>query len=291
MRTLLVGADGQLGTDLAKIYVADDLIPLTINDLNVCDYGAVGRIFRERKPEVVINTAAFHRVDECEAVPEKAMEVNALAVRNLAIVCREIDAILVHFSTDYVFDGEASRPYTEQDAPRPMSAYAISKLAGELYVRYLHEKHFVIRLCGLYGVVGSMEKGTNFIETMLTLAEEGKDIRVVNDQTLTPTYTRTLAPVIKALIETHRYGLYHMTCEGECSWYEFASAIFELSGLRPNLSPTTSDIYKTPAKRPTYSVLENANLKKIPDIPSMQHWRDALKDYLEERKTYRKDAC
>ena len=287
MKTLLIGADGQLGTDLCKIYPPDELLPLTIKDLDVCDYDGVRRIFREHKPDVVINTAAFHRVDECEEVPEKAMEVNALAVRNLAIVCRDIDAILVQFSTDYVFDGEASRPYTEEDAPRPVSAYAISKLAGELYVRYLWEKHFVMRLCGLYGVVGSMEKGTNFVETMLKLAKEGKDISVVADQTLTPTYTRALAPFIKALVETKRYGLYHMTAEGGCSWYEFAQAIFELSGLKVNLSPTTSAVYKTPAKRPAYSVLENANLKKIPGISPMPHWRDALKDYLEERKEYR----
>ena len=124
MKTLLIGADGQLGTDLCKIYPPDELIPLTIKDLDVCDYDGVRRIFREHKPDVVINTAAFHRVDECEEVPDKAMEVNALAVRNLAIVCRDIDAILVHFSTDYVFDGMLTRPYTEDDAPRPVSAIA-----------------------------------------------------------------------------------------------------------------------------------------------------------------------
>jgi len=290
VKTLLIGADGQLATDLCKVYPAEELIPLTIKDLDICDYDAVGRIFREQAPGVVINTAAFHRVDECEEVPEKAIEVNALAVRNLAIVCRDIDAKLVHFSTDYVFDGEASKPYTEQDAPRPLSAYAISKLAGELYVRYLREKHFVVRLCGLYGVVGSMEKGTNFVESMLRLAGEGKDLKVVDDQTLTPTYTAALAPVIKALAATEEYGLYHMTSEGECSWYEFARAIFELSGVDAKLSPTTSDIYKLPAKRPTYSVLENVNLKKISSIPPLPHWRDGLKAYLEERRDHRSEG-
>lgn len=290
MKTILIGADGQLGTDLRKIYAADELVPLTIEDVNVCDYDGVRRILGGHSPDVVINTAAYHRVDECEEYPERAMEVNALAVRNLALVCKDIDAALVHFSTDYVFDGESKRPYTEADAPRPESAYAISKLAGELYVRHLHEKHFVIRLCGLYGVVGSMEKGTNFIETMLKLAGEGKDISVVADQTLTPTYTRALAPVIKALAETGRYGLYHMTSEGECSWHEFAAAIFDLSGIEANLSPTTSDAYKTPAKRPTYSVLENANLKKIPGMMTLPHWRDALRDYLEERKSFRAEG-
>jgi dTDP-4-dehydrorhamnose reductase len=287
VKTVLIGADGQLGTDLVKAYPADELIPLTIDDLNVCDYDEVGRQLRDYAPEAVINTAAYHRVDECETYPERALEVNALAVRNLALVCREIDAALVHFSTDYVFDGALSRPYTEQDAPRPESAYAVSKLAGELYIRYLHEKHFVLRVCGLYGVVGSKEKGTNFVETMLAMAAAGKPISVVDDQTLTPTYTLALAPRIKALIETRRYGLYHMTCDGACSWYEFARAVFELSGLDANLSPTTSDVYKTPAKRPRYSVLENATLNSVPEVAPMPHWRDALKDYLEERKAYR----
>jgi len=287
VKTLLIGADGQLGTDIVKVYPREELIPLTIQDLDVRDYDEVRRQFREYAPEVVINTSAYHRVDECEDYPERAMEVNALAVRNMAIVCKEIDAALVHCSTDYVFDGEATEPYTEEDAPRPLSAYAISKLAGELYIRYLHEKHFILRLCGLYGVVGSLEKGTNFVETMLKLAKEGKDIKVVDDQTLTPTYTHVLAPRIKALTETKQYGLYHMTCEGGCSWYEFTKAIFDLSGLKANLSPTTSDVYKQPAKRPRYSVLENANLKKLSSVPPMPHWRDALKEYLEERKAFR----
>jgi dTDP-4-dehydrorhamnose reductase len=287
LKTILIGADGQLGTDLLKIYAPGDIIPLTIKDIDVTDYEGVGRILGEHKPDVVINTAAYHRVDECEDYPERAMEVNALAVRNLAAACKEIDAALVHFSTDYVFDGEASSPYTETDTPRPMSAYAISKLAGELYIRYVHDKHFIIRPCGLYGVVGSMEKGTNFVETMLKMAAEGKDISVVSDQTLTPTYTLALARVLKELIDTGSYGLYHMTCEGECSWYEFAEAIFELSGIDANLSPTTSDVYKQPAHRPAYSVLENANLKEIAAVSPMPHWRDALSDYLEERKSYR----
>jgi dTDP-4-dehydrorhamnose reductase len=255
--------------------------------LDVCDHAKVRKILTEKAPEVVISTAAYHRVDECEEHPEKALEVNALAVRNLALVCKEIGAILVHFSTDYVFDGEASRPYVEKDTARPLSAYGISKLTGEHFIRYLYDNYFVLRLCGLYGVRGSMEKGTNFVETMLKMAQEGKDIKVVADQTLTPTYTLALASRIKALVETRRYGLYHMTCEGECSWFEFAKAIFELSGLKPNLSPTTSVIYMTPAKRPRYSVLENENLKSVPSVEPMPFWRDALRDYLLERNAKR----
>ncbi|GAB4342123.1 MAG: dTDP-4-dehydrorhamnose reductase [Candidatus Abyssubacteria bacterium] len=289
LKTLLIGADGQLGSDLRKAYQPEELVPLARPDLDVCDYPAVDAILTKHAPDVVINTAAYHRVDECEGNPERSLAVNALAVRHLAIACREAGAIFVHFSTDYVFDGEKSTPYTENDAPRPLNAYGISKLAGEHFIRYLSEKYFLLRVSGLYGVAGSRGKGTNFVETMLRLAREGKPIRVVNDQTLTPTYTRALAPRIKALIETGRYGLYHMTCEGECSWYEFARGIFELSGLTPDLSPTTSTEFYTPAKRPRYSVLENENLKKVREVEPMPFWRDALAAYLEERKAYRKE--
>lgn len=284
MKTLLIGADGQLGSDLKKIYPAAELVPLNRPDLDITDYAAVDAILAQRRPDIVINTAAYHRVDECEQYPDQALDVNALAVRNLAVACNKISAVLVHFSTDYVFDGESDRPYTEQDAPRPVNAYAISKLAGEFFIRAYSEKYFLLRVCGLYGIAGSRGKGTNFVETMLKLAREGKPIKVVNDQVLTPTYTRALAPRIKALIETGKFGLYHMTCEGQCSWYEFARAIFELSGIRASLSPTTSVDFYTPAKRPRYSVLENELLKKLTSVPSMPHWRDALAEYLEERK-------
>ncbi len=288
MRTLLIGADGQLGSDLRKSYSDEGLVPLSRGDLDICDYGQVRRVLGEHLPDVVINTAAYHRVDECEGNAARALEVNALAVRNLALECRERDAVFVHFSTDYVFDGESARPYTEDDAPRPLNAYAISKLAGEYFIRYLYDKHFILRVSGLYGVAGSRGKGTNFVETMLKLAREGKDIKVVNDQVLTPTYTRALAPRIRALIETGRYGLYHMSCDGECSWHEFAAAIFELSGLKPNLSPTTSAEFRTAAKRPRYSVLKNRNLAAASEVEPLPFWRDALKEYLEERKEYRR---
>jgi dTDP-4-dehydrorhamnose reductase len=288
VKTLLIGADGQLGSDLKKIYPPEQLIPLARQDLDICDYAEVRKLLSRHSPEVVINTAAYHRVDECEGNPERSLAVNALAVRNLAIACGEFGAIFTHFSTDYVFDGQATRPYTEKDAPRPLSAYAISKLAGEFFIRYLYDRHFILRVSGLYGVAGSRGKGTNFVETMLKKAREGQEIKVVNDQTLTPTYTRALAPRIKALIETKRYGLYHMTCEGQCSWYEFARAIFDLSGLHPKLSPTTSAEFRTPAKRPRYSVLENENLKSVPSVEPMPFWRDALAEYLEERKQARR---
>jgi dTDP-4-dehydrorhamnose reductase len=284
LKTLLIGADGQLGSDLKKIYSPAELVPLNRPDLDICEYRAVDAVLARHKPDVVINTAAYHRVDECEDYPDRALAVNALAVRNLALACEKIGAILVHFSTDYVFDGESTRPYTEQDAPRPLNAYAVSKLAGEFFIRSLTKRYFLLRVCGLYGIAGSRGKGTNFVETMLKMGRAGKPIKVVNDQVLTPTYTRALAPRIKALAETGKFGLYHMTCEGQCSWYEFARAVFELSDVRADLSPTTSDQYYTPAKRPRYSVLENANLNKLATVPPMPHWKDALAEYLEERE-------
>jgi len=289
LKITLIGADGQLGSDLKKIYSSAELIPLNRPDLDICDYAAVDDILAKHTPDVVINTAAYHRVDECEDYPDRALDVNALAVRNLALACNKADTVFVHFSTDYVFDGELERPYTEEDGIRPLNAYAISKATGEFFIRSISQKYFLLRVCGLYGIAGSRGKGTNFVETMLKLAREGKPLKVVDDQVLTPTYTRSLAPRIKILIETGKFGLYHMTCEGQCSWYEFARAIFELSGIDADLTPTNSSAYYTPAKRPRYSVLENARLKYIPSVPAMPHWKDALAEYLDERRQAGRD--
>ena len=191
---------------------------------------------------------------------------------------------MVHFSTDYVFDGRKNKPYTENDLPSPLSVYGISKLAGEYFVLNFCKKSYLIRTTGLYGVAGCNGKGGNFVQLMLKMASEGKDIKVVNDQILTPTSTKELAEQINQLIETKCYGLYHITNNGECSWYEFAKAIFEIKGLNVNLEPVTTKQFFvgagfTPARRPGYSVLENYNLKKI-NIDNMSHWRIALKNYL-----------
>jgi dTDP-4-dehydrorhamnose reductase len=235
-------------------------------------------------PEVVINTAAFHRVDECEDNLEKAFMVNAVAVGNLALVCREMDAVLMNLSTDYVFGGEKARatPYTEADTPWPMNVYGASKLAGEYLVRSLCPKHFVVRSCGLYGVAGSSGKGANFVELMLKLAREGKSIRVVDDQRLSPTSTATLAEQIIQLLQTSHYGLYHATSQGDCSWFEFSRDIFRLSGLTPDLSPQSTAQSGARAARPAYSVLENQALKSL-GLDIMPPWQADLERYLEVR--------
>jgi dTDP-4-dehydrorhamnose reductase len=222
-------------------------------------------------------------VDGCEDEPERAFAVNAMAVRDLAIAAKGSGAVLVHFSTDYVFDGRQRRPYRETDPPGPLSVYAASKLAGEYFVRATLERYFLIRTCGLYGIAGSRDKGGNFVETMLRLAREGRDIRVVGDQVLTPTSARELARKVRQLVETGQYGLYHITNNGECSWYQFAQAIFELAGLNPRLLETTSAAYGARANRPAYSVLDNANLYRL-GLDDLRPWHEALKEYLEVRR-------
>jgi dTDP-4-dehydrorhamnose reductase len=200
-------------------------------------------------------------------------------VLNLVRIAGDLNATLAHVSTDYVFDGSSSTPYTESSAPRPLSVYANSKLAGEYLVRSTSRKYFVIRSCGLYGHAGSQGKGGNFVETMLKKALNREPIQVVNDQTTTPTSTADLARQMAVLLPTSNYGLFHMTNEGSCSWYEFAGAVFELTGIPADLKPTTSALYKSPALRPRYSVLENQRLKDL-GLNQMLHWREALAEYL-----------
>jgi len=282
MRTVVLGAGGQLGHDLQRVLADWDLIPYRRADLDICDYPSITQALTQSRPEVVINAAAYVRVDEAEAQIEEAFRVNAFAVRNLAQVCAQIDCVLVHISTDYVFGGEKRTPYTEDDPPNPLNVYGVSKLAGEYFVRSMCPRHFVIRSSGLYGLAGSSGKAGNFVETMLRLAGEGRPIRVVNDQVLTPTYTMDLARKIKELVKTEAFGLYHITNSGECSWNEFACKIFELSGLEPDLLSATSKELGLEAERPAYSVLGCRGLERV-GLQHLSHWGDALREYLVER--------
>jgi dTDP-4-dehydrorhamnose reductase len=189
----------------------------------------------------------------------------------------------MHFSTDFVFGGEKGSPYTEEDCPGPRSIYAISKLGGEKVVQYMLEKYYLVRLSGLYGHAGCTGKGNvNFVETMLKLAKREKPVRVVDDQVLTPTTTRDTARKLYELIQTEKYGLYHMTNTGGCSWYEFACEIFRLAGKSVDVEPITSQELGAKAIRPAYSVLDNSNLRSL-GIADMRHWKEALKDYLDRR--------
>lgn len=284
MKILLIGADGQLGTDIQKVIDRSELIPLTIADIDVTDAKNVSAVITKYKTEVVINTSAYHRVDDCEDHDKEAFAVNALGVKNLCVACKEAGSALVHISTDYVFDGNKGKPYTEADIPNPGTVYGISKLAGEEYVRSMLKKYFLIRTCGLYGVAGCLGKGGgNFVESMLKLAKQKPVIRVVGDQVVSPTYTLDLARKISQLIRTEHYGLYHIANKGSCSWYEFAKKIFELTGTKVKVESATTDEFKSKARRPAFSVLDNANLRKI-GLDDLRTWDKALEAYLEEKK-------
>jgi dTDP-4-dehydrorhamnose reductase len=262
-----------------------EAVASTIADLDITNHDGVRSRLKAEAPDIVVNTAAYHRVDELETNVGKAFQVNVEAIYNMARVCGELNCALVHFSTDYVFGGPpADMPYIESDCPRPESIYAVSKLAGEYVIEPYCTKHFVIRSCGLYGHAGSMGKGGNFVETMLKLAKNGKPIRVVNDQRCTPTFTRHLTEKVIELILGDHYGLFHITSTGNCSWYEFAKKIFELAGVDADLLPCTTADYPTPAKRPAYSVLDNLALRNY-GYADMPHWMDALAEYLRNRKT------
>lgn len=284
MKTLLIGANGQLGTDIVAVWPANDLVPLTIDDIDVTNRDRVFDVVAAHKPDLVLNTAAFHNVDLCESEPGQAFAVNAVAVQHLADACAQHGAALLHMSTDYVFGGHAGRAYTEADTVDPVNVYGASKAAGEMILRQRLHRHYIIRSSGLFGVAGAAGKGGNFVETMLRLAREGKPITVVADQVLSPTFTPDLAQKLLELVRTDMYGTYHITGRGECSWHAFAQAIFEECGLAPDLSPTTTAAFGAKARRPAYSVLSNDAIARAGLTP-LRHWREGLRDYL-GRKGY-----
>jgi len=284
MKIALIGANGQLGSDI--ITAANDLedfsiTPLTHEQIKIEDPQSVRSTLDPITPDMVISTAAFHRVDDIEAEYEKAFQINAFATKSLAMYCEEKKIPFMYFSSDYVFGQEASRntPYTETDAPGPLSTYGVSKLAGEHFASAYCSKVYVIRSSGLYGVKGSSGKGGNFVQTILQKARARESLKVVSDQVLTPTSTQDLAQQIIVIIKNEKPGLYHATNEGQCSWYEFTQEILRLAKLDVKVEPITSDQYPAAAKRPHYSVLENAKLKSM-NCNVMRDWKVALAEYL-----------
>jgi len=282
MRIAIIGADGQLGSDLVRTLAGDEIFPLYYPEFDVTRPDIMRSILQGLRPDTVINTAAFHRVDECEDNPEMSFRVNSIAVRDLARLAGDLGFILVHFSTDYVFDGRKRAPYVEADPPNPLNVYAVSKLAGEFFVRALTEKHFLIRTCGLFGEASSREKGYNFVDRMIALAEARKPLRVVDDQWVTPTSTAELAERTSGLIRTDQYGLFHLTSEGQCTWFRFAQELFTLLDKRPLLEPVSSMAFAAKARRPPYSVLENKRAREI-GLKDFSSWNDALRAYLEKK--------
>jgi dTDP-4-dehydrorhamnose reductase len=284
MRVVITGANGQLGTDLCKFCHDFEVVPLAHCDIEVADMASVKRACVAHKPNAIINTAAFVRVDDCEVDPDTAFRVNALGARNVAVVAQELGAKLVHISTDYVFGGESearTTPFNEFDRTVPANVYGRSKLAGEDLVRHLCLKHFIIRSSALFGVAGSSGKGGNFVQTMLRLAHEKDELKVVTDQIFSPTYTADLAKKIVQLMATELYGVFHITNSGSCSWYEFTTEILKLAGLATPIIPITSDQYPQKARRPSYSVLDNYHLKLL-GMGDMRPWQAALRDYMNE---------
>jgi len=281
MKIVVIGSTGQLGTDLVKTLGTEhEVVALTHKDIEVSDYNSC-LILKKHKPDVVVNTAAFHKTDQCEDEPLKTFSVNTLGARNVALISKEIGATDVYISTDYLFDGLNKKPYTEEDVPAPINTYGISKLAGEHYTRQ-NPKHYIIRIASVFGKAGASGKGGNFVETMIKKAKNNDPITVVDDMWMSPTYTKDAASVLKGILELQLpYGVYHATNKGYCSWYQFANEIFQITRLNPDLKPAKTDPNYGKAKRPAFSALTSTKLSKHNLEP--QEWKEALHAYLIEK--------
>ncbi len=279
LRIALIGADGQLGSDLMKALEDSNLFPLYYPEFDVTDKERMQQTLEIINPDIIINTSAFNDVNECENKIGQAFELNSIAVRELSRICLKLKCVLVHFSSDYVFDGKKKEPYIESDKPNPLNVYGVSKLAGEYFVQNILDRYYVIRTSGLFGEAGCKGKGYNFVDIMVDKAEKEENIKVVNDQWMTPTWTFELAEKVKDILTRKKYGLYHMSSEGKCTWYEFAGSVFSCLGKKPKLIPVDSETYGAKARRPLYSVLENKKLKEI-GVADFSNWKSALKKYM-----------
>lgn len=284
MKVLVIGAEGQLGTDLCRVFEDAELSTADLDGsgyrLDICDGLAVRELISTLKPDFVLNAAAAHNVPKCEENPANAFAVNATAVYHLAQVCNSVGARLLQVSTDYVFGQGHTKPLIETDMPAPLSIYAASKLAGEHLLAAACPNHIIVRTAAIYGTAECRAKGgKNFVQMMLHLAATRPVVKVVTDEFTTPTYTLPLAQQMRALLEKGEPGLYHVTCQGACSWFEFAQAIFEETCTEVNLQATTSAEFQSPVQRPSYSVLENKHAKEQ-GLDMMPAWREGLKAYL-----------
>lgn len=278
MKIFVTGCNGQLGRAINLQYKDDPNVTFVntdVADLDITKVDDVMSAVKAEKPDVIVNCAAHTAVDACETDLDNAYKINAIGPRNLSLAANEVNAKLVHVSTDYVFDGKGTRPYTEFDPVNPQGAYGKTKLAGEEFVKAFANKYFIIRTAWLYG------DGKNFVKTMLRLSETNDVVRVVKDQVGSPTSTKELAGAIAHLIPTDNYGLFHGTCEGICSWADFTEEIFRLKGLNTKVEHITSAEFNAKAPRPAYSVLDNYMLKLTTDYKFAQ-WEDAIAEYLKE---------
>lgn len=275
-KVIVTGANGQLGRAINKLYAGSteyELINTDVGELDITNVDRVMEFVREIRPYAIINCAAYTAVEACEKEEDLAFRINAIGPRNLSIAATETGAKLMHVSTDYVFDGNGCRPYVETDPAGPQGAYGRTKLAGENFVKEFSYRHYIVRTAWLYG------DGKNFVKTMLRLSETNDKVRVVKDQVGSPTSADELAKAIAYLLPTENYGLFHGTCEGDCSWAQFTEEIFRLAGRSTVVEPITSKEYGAAVKRPAYSILENYMLKMTTDF-MFSDWHDAIAEYL-----------
>lgn len=277
-RMLVVGEKGMLGHDIVKTFSGQyELTGVDIDTMDITDMASVERVFGDVRPHIVINCSAFTNVDACETEQATAFAVNAHGVKNLATASKQCDAVLVHYSTDYVFDGSGTAPWTEESIPAPLNVYGASKFKGEEHIRQLHDAHLILRTSWLYG-----KNGKNFVTTILKLAGEKKQLRVVKDQVGAPTYTMDLAAQTRVLLDAACRGTFHACNEGWCSWYDFARAILEEVGVTGvEVLPVDSGAFPRPAARPKNSRLDMTKLRNATGVP-FPPWRDALRRYIKE---------
>ena len=286
MKIAVIGANGQLGRDVVRIFTdrGDAIEGFTHQEIELSNLESVLACLRSAAADVVVNTAAMHNVENCEQQPGRAHEVNVVGAKNLAIATRDLGSVLIHVSTDYVFDGTKGKPYVEGDVARPLNVYGKTKLDGEQFVREINPKHYILRTAALYGTHPCRAKGgQNFVDLMLRLARERGRVRVVDCEFTSPTATADVANQIAALSRSDQYGLYHATSEGSCSWYEFAREIFRVTGVSVKLEVAAPDEFPSKVPRPAYSVLENRGLKSK-NLNLFYPWQEGLHTYLSEKR-------
>lgn len=286
MNIAVIGANGQLGSDVCEEFKinGDEVIELNHDDIEITDRESVFKVISSLKPDIIVNTAAYHNVEKCETEYQQAFLGNAWGAKNLAKVTAELDIFLIHISTDYVFDGAKKAPYIETDLPLPLSVYANTKLSGEYFVQTNAKRYLVMRSSGLYGKNPCRAKGgNNFVDLMLKLATTRDEVRVVDNEVLTPTSTKELSRQIVKASRMDAYGLCHATAEGLCSWYEFAKEIFKIMEMDVNLNIAAPGEFPTKVRRPSYSVLENKFLKDH-GINIFKHWKEGLEEYLKKER-------
>ena len=285
-RVAIIGSTGQLGTDLVAVMAQAgdyEVLKLSHREIECTDPVSVERALKALGPDIVVDCAAFVRVDEAEDRAEEALRVNGLGALNVARVCAEIEALCVYISTDYVFDGGKNAPYIESDAPRPINIYGVSKLAGEYFVQQACPHWLVLRMASLFGKAGSSGKGGNFVETILAKAKASEPLRLVDDIRMSPTYTQDAARALERLLREGSLGLFHLVNAGNCTWYEFASKALELAGMGNRIEPISSADYMMRARRPKNSSLESTKLKASLK-ECLRPWEKALESYLVEKR-------